>query len=98
MKVIATIIFGFCLISGIQVSTGNQSFFLSNVQAADCVAGNNLSESAQNYIGRCRKGGINSEFPGEMYSKTLGEIKSGSSAVHKKAWKLLNDKRFAKLI
>ena len=85
-----------CFVGGIDYKVGNDSLFLSNAYAADCVATNNLSETAQSYINRCRKGSINSEFPGEMYSKTLKEIKSGTSAVHKKAWKLLNDGRFAK--
>jgi hypothetical protein len=96
MKKFVRIIFVLYLVTGIGYSVSSDSLLLSNVYAADCVANNNLSETAQSYIGRCRKGSINSEFPGEMYSKTLGGIKSGSSAIHKKAWKLLNDKRFAK--
>jgi len=66
------------------------------VQAANCNAGSNLNETAQAFIPRCIKGSVKDVFPGEMYSKTLGEIKSGKTAVHKKAWKLLNDNRFKK--
>jgi hypothetical protein len=96
MKIFINILFAFSLICGVGYGTNTQFSIISDVQAADCVANNNLSETAQSYISRCRKGGINSEFPGEMYSSTLGAIKSGSSAVHKKAWKLLNDNRFVK--
>ena len=96
MKMLLRLALVLCLFGGIGYSVGGDSLLLSSAYAADCVANNNLSETAQSYIGRCRKGSINSVFSGEMYSKTLGEIKSGSSAVHKKAWKLLNDSRFAK--
>jgi hypothetical protein len=68
----------------------------SVAHAADCVANNNLSETAQTFIGRCRLAGINREFPGELYQTTLGVIKAGSGANYTKAWKLLNDSRFAK--
>lgn len=64
--------------------------------AADCVAKNNLSEKADPYISRCRKASIRKEFPSEHLNDTLGDIQKGKSASEKKAWKLLNDKRFAK--
>jgi hypothetical protein len=64
--------------------------------AGDCVANNNLGETADSFISRCRKASIRSEFPGEFLGSTLGEIKKGKSARHKKAWKLLNDNRFKK--
>jgi hypothetical protein len=96
MKIIVNMLLAFSLIYGLGYGTGNQFPIISAAQAADCVANNNLSETAQSYIGRCRKGIINSEFPGEMYSLTLGAIKNGSTANHNKAWKLLNDSRFAK--
>jgi hypothetical protein len=64
--------------------------------AGNCVAKDNLRDKAQSFISRCRKGSINREFPREMLDKTLGEIKKGRSSTHKKAWKLLNDARFAK--
>ena len=63
---------------------------------AGCVAKDNLRENAQSFIGRCRRGSINNEFPSEMYTKTVGAIKNGSTAAHRKAWKLLNDNRFKK--
>lgn len=62
----------------------------------DCVARNNLDEVAQSFIGRCCKGTINSEFPGELLRETLKTIQRGNSATYKKAWKLLNDNRFKK--
>ncbi len=71
---------------------GNSSFLF----AADCVAKNNFNEKAISFIARCRKGSIKSVFPGEMYSKTIAEIKKGKSKSHKTAWKLLNDNRFKK--
>ena len=96
MKILLRLSLVLCLIGSINYSMVGGSLLVFDVYAADCVASNNLSETARSYISRCRKGSINSVFPGEMYSKTLGEIKSGRSAVHKKAWKLLNDSRFAK--
>lgn len=65
-------------------------------QAADCVASNNLGDIADSFISRCRKGSIRQEYPGELLNETLGNIKAGSAANYKKAWKLLNDGRFVK--
>jgi hypothetical protein len=76
-------------------SSNNTELRLLLVQAS-CVANDNLSDTAEVYIGRCRKGSIKSEFPGELLQETLKNIKAGSSANYKKAWKLLNDSRFAK--
>ena len=74
----------------------NGDLAIQPAYAGDCVAKNNLSEKAQSFISRCRKGSIKSKFPGEFLSKTLGEIKKGSTSKHKTAWKLLNDNRFKK--
>lgn len=63
---------------------------------SNCVANENLGETADKYISRCRRGGIRQEFPSELLQSTLGDIKGGSSAVQKKGWKLLNDNRFEK--
>lgn len=63
---------------------------------ANCQANANLSEIADNFISRCRQGSIRREFPAEHLSRTLSSIKGDSSASGKKAWKLLNDKRFLK--
>jgi hypothetical protein len=64
--------------------------------AGDCIANDNLGDIADDFISRCRKASIRSEFPGELLPETLGNIKKGKSARHKKAWKLLNDNRFKK--
>ena len=64
--------------------------------ARRCNYEDNLDESADSFISRCRKGGIRREFPGEYYGKTLREIKRDKSASGKKAYKLLNDDRFKK--
>jgi Domain of unknown function (DUF4157) len=64
--------------------------------AGNCIANDNLGETADSFISRCRKASIRSEFPGELLSETLGNIKKGKTARHKKAWKLLNDNRFKK--
>lgn len=96
MNLFAKFLFVFALFLSSGFLTNGDISIISEARAADCVANNNLSENAQTYIGRCRKGTINSEFPGGMYSLTLNAIKSGSTADHKKAWKLLNDNRFAK--
>jgi hypothetical protein len=54
----------------------------------NCEANANLGEVADSFISRCRKASIRREFPGEMLDRTLGEIKKGKTAAHKKAWKL----------
>ncbi|MEU0872363.1 hypothetical protein [Nocardia brasiliensis] len=64
--------------------------------AGSCVASENLQAIADNFIASCRKGSIRREFPGQMLNLSLKDIKSGNSAEHKKAWKLLNDNRFKK--
>jgi hypothetical protein len=67
-----------------------------NLTAENCEANDNLTEIANSFISRCRKASIRREFPGELLNETLGAIKKGKSAQHKKAWKLLNDNRFKK--
>lgn len=61
-----------------------------------CRYDDNLDESADSFISRCRKGSIRREFPSDYYGKTLREIKRDKSANGKKAYKLLNDGRFKK--
>jgi hypothetical protein len=61
-----------------------------------CNARDNLDDLAVTFISRCCKASIYREFPSELLFKTLGEIQRGSTAAHKKAWKLLNDNRFKK--
>lgn len=61
-----------------------------------CEANDNLGEIANDFISRCRQGGIRREFPGELYSSTLGVIAAGNARPFKTAWKLLNDGRFRK--
>ncbi len=70
--------------------------FLPPAYAAGCVARENLEEKAGLFIIRCRRASINREFPSELLKETLGTIQKGDSAAYKKAWKLLNDSRFAK--
>jgi hypothetical protein len=70
--------------------------FIPAAYAAGCTAKENLNEKAGLFIIRCRRASIYREFPSELLNATLGTIKQGGSATHKKAWKLLNDNRFAK--
>jgi hypothetical protein len=62
--------------------------------AQSCNAGENLEEVAISFIGRCCKGSILREFPGQLLFVKIAEIRRGATADHKKAWKLLNDSRF----
>ncbi|MFV0476363.1 MAG: RHS repeat domain-containing protein, partial [Parahaliea sp.] len=55
-----------------------------------------FGSKADDWIGKNCKGSINREFPDNLRDKTLEEIRRGNSAEYKKAWKLLNDKRFQK--
>ncbi len=55
-----------------------------------------FESKAGDWIGKQCKGSINREFPDSLRDKTLTEIRRGNSAEYKKAWKLLNDKRFQK--
>ncbi|MFP2910158.1 hypothetical protein ACLESD_35000 [Pyxidicoccus sp. 3LFB2] len=70
--------------------------FVPPAYASSCVAREDLSEKAGLFIIRCRRASINREFPSELLGKTLGIIQQGESATYRKAWKLLNDGRFAK--
>lgn len=65
-------------------------------QSQNCNFSDNLDESADSFISRCRKASIRREFPGDYYGKTLGEIDRDRSKDGKKARKLLNDRRFEK--
>ncbi|MFS1524430.1 RHS repeat-associated core domain-containing protein [Microbulbifer sp. 2304DJ12-6] len=55
-----------------------------------------FGSKADDWIGKNCKGSINREFPENLRNKTLEEIRRGNSKEYKKAWKLLNDKRFQK--
>ena len=76
-----------CAVEGEEPATG---------LAGNCVANDNLGETADSFISRCRLASIRREFPAELLGETLGTIKRGKSAKHRKAWKLLNDGRFKK--
>lgn len=56
----------------------------------------NANETGQSFISRCKKGSIDSVFPGEFLDSTLGEIFAGSTAKHKTAQKLLTAKIYDK--
>ena len=73
--------------------------FASPVYAATCNYDDNLDELAQQFIGRCCLGSINSEFPGQYYNVSLQTIKNEKNngvGAAIKAYKLLNDNRFRK--
>lgn len=61
-----------------------------------CNARENLEEIAVAFISRCCKASIYRESPSELLFTKLIEIKRGTTAAHRKAWKLLNDNRFKK--
>jgi hypothetical protein len=65
----------------------------------DCVASNNEDEIAQQFIGRCCRGFVNSEFPEEWRYRAIGEIRQAKDrrvARAQKAWKLLNKCEYKK--
>lgn len=64
--------------------------------AESCQANDNLFQIADTFISKCRKASIRREFPAQLQSSTLRVIKDGRTAIHRKAWKLLNDRRFMK--
>lgn len=64
--------------------------------SSSCNYNDNLEESADSFISRCRKGRIRREFPTEYSQVTLKEIKKAKTNDGKKAYKLLNDRRFKK--
>ena len=58
-----------------------------------------MRSKAFDWIAKKCKGSVNQEFPDEFRSNTLKEIQDAAKAGNKaakKAWKLLNDKRFKK--
>lgn len=69
---------------------------LEQAPPASCNARENLDELAVSFISRCCKASIYREFPAELLFTSLGEIQRGTTAAHRKAWKLLNDNRFKK--
>lgn len=80
-------------------SVQHGQLIVSPAFAGSCDYDDNLSDTAQTFIGRCCRGGINGEFPGEYYNVTLDTIRSEaqkSVGQAKKAYKLLNDSRFRK--
>ena len=55
-----------------------------------------FSSKAGDWIEKNCKGAINRKFPENLRDKTLEEIRRGNSKEYKRAWKLLNNKRFQK--
>lgn len=84
------------LIGFLPACGSNSSIGSDGVSSQNCNFLDNLSEAADSFISRCRKGSIRREFPGNYYSQTLGDIDRDTSKVGKKARKLLNDSRFKK--
>jgi hypothetical protein len=62
--------------------------------AQGCNTNENFGDNAMAFIARCCKGSILREFPGQLLWTTIREIRRGTTADHKKAWRLLNDRRF----
>lgn len=69
-----------------------------HAQAAgpSCVARENPHEIADYFISRCRRASIRREFPSEYLHYNLRAIEQERTANGRKAWKLLNDSRFAR--
>ena len=64
-----------------------------------CKTGDNLEIFCVVFISKCRKGKLKAEWPEQFNNYRVREIKDCSqygSAECKKAWKLLNDRRFSK--
>ncbi|WP_251359115.1 hypothetical protein [Kangiella sp. TOML190] len=66
------------------------------LRAAGQKALDKFGSKAKDWIGKNCKGSINREFPQQFRDMTLEQIRNGRGADYKKAWKLLNDKRFRK--
>jgi hypothetical protein len=66
------------------------------INAESCQYSDNLNSTAESFISRCREGSINRVFPAQYYPVSLLDIKMDKSAEGKKAYKLLNDRRFKK--
>lgn len=98
VRLSAVTIFAAMLLAGASPAAGalESSTTAESHLMVNCQAKSNLSETADRFISRCRKGSIRREFPAQYLSRTLGEIKGDSGADGKKAWKLLNDGRFLK--
>jgi hypothetical protein len=80
---IAVIAFCVALVSGVCLnSNANRGNAVSTVSAAwaqNCNVRDNMGETAESFVGRCCKGSVKSEFPGEYWQKTLNEIDSDCS-------------------
>lgn len=66
--------------------------------ATDCTIDANLALTAQDFIGKCCKGTIRAEFPGEMLANTVGNIRDNKSKndSYKTAWKLISRSEYRK--
>lgn len=84
------------LIQSFTTSDASRSSIETTITYQGCTANDNLNITCKVFISRCRKGSINREFPSEFLDDKMSVVKKGSSAKHKKAWKLLNDNRFKK--
>jgi hypothetical protein len=66
--------------------------------ATDCTIDSNLTLTAQDFIGKCCKGSVKAEFPGELLANTVQDIRDNKSknASYKTAWKLISRSEYRK--
>lgn len=90
---------GLCLILCLSTaSCGDSDSSDSSSYSGNCEYQDNLSETANSFIGRCCIGQIRRQFPGEYLDATLADIQIAQRLDRRArtSYKLLNDQRFRK--
>jgi hypothetical protein len=72
--------------------------FIGEALAGSCDIDDNLSDSVETFFGRCCKGSGRSVMPGNMWSKSLRDVKDNRSKDddYKTCWKLISRSEYRK--
>ena len=72
--------------------------FIGEARAAACEIDDNLSDTVETFFGRCCKGSGRSVMPGNMWSKTVRDVRDNRSRDddYKTCWKLISRSEYRK--
>jgi hypothetical protein len=84
---------------GLPVLAPSDEFqFVGEARAAACDIDDNLSDTVETFFGRCCKGSARSVMPGNMWSKTVRDVRDNRSKDddYKTCWKLISRSEYRK--
>jgi hypothetical protein len=84
---------------GVAAFAPSDSFQLvGEASAGACDIDDSLSDTVETFVGRCCKGSVRSVMPGNMWSKTVRDVRDNRSRDddYKTCWKLISRSEYRK--